>query len=173
MQNGSWAEVISCDLVCPRAAAAADSDEFAMAAFALVFVQITEVGKYRRTVPDVPESSFFDLAAVNFKISAGLYLAGMRDKAEGATAQTAARHSMQCIFGTRSAWPAVSLSLFKDAVIMGRAGGLELNGAIEALLVEPVQCVLIFVREIWPALTSLSPFLWERGGRYGEQQRPA
>jgi hypothetical protein len=68
-----------------------------MAAFAFVFIQITEVFKYRGTVPDVPESFFFDLAAVNFKIAAGLHLTGMRDEAEGASTQTATRHSMQRI----------------------------------------------------------------------------
>jgi hypothetical protein len=34
-----------------------------MAAFAFVFIQITEVGKYGRTVPDFLESFFPDPAA--------------------------------------------------------------------------------------------------------------
>ena len=91
-------QVVSRNLVGPRAASAADFDEFTMAAFAFVFVQIAEVGKYVGAVPDVPKALFFNLAAINLQIAAGLHLPGMRDEAEGASAETTARHRMQRIF---------------------------------------------------------------------------
>ena len=101
--EGLLGQIVSRDLVGPRTAAAADFDEFAMAAFAFVFVQITKVLKYGRTVPDVSESFFFDLAAVNFEISARLHLPRMRDEAKGASTQTAARRGMEGVFISRAA----------------------------------------------------------------------
>jgi hypothetical protein len=69
-----------------------------MAAFTFVFIQITEVGKYGRTVPDFLESFFSDPAAVNLQIAARLHLPCMRDEAEGASTQTTARRGMQRVY---------------------------------------------------------------------------
>ena len=102
--NAEWflGEVVSGDFVGPRAAAAAHLDEFAAAAFAFVLIQIPQVFKCRGIIPDVCEIFLSDLAAVKLQITAGLYLPGMGDKAEGAPPQTASRHRMKGVFSSHA-----------------------------------------------------------------------
>lgn len=72
-----FSQVVSGNLIRAGAASPAHLQEFAAAAFPLVFPQIPEIIEYLGIVPDVFKFLFLKLPAVNLKKSTGLQLSGI------------------------------------------------------------------------------------------------
>lgn len=73
--EGLLSKVVSRNFIRPGAATAAYFSELATAALPLIAIQIPQFLKYQRIVPDIFKTFLFYLAAIKFKIAAGLHLA--------------------------------------------------------------------------------------------------
>ena len=67
----------------PGPAAAADVEELALAALALVALEITQLPEKGRIFPDFPERGFFHIAGDAGKVGTGLDVAETVDQADG------------------------------------------------------------------------------------------
>jgi len=109
------------------AAAAAHLPVFTDAAFAVVVVEVAHLQEEFRGLPDLREGLLLDVARLLLEKAADLHLAHMGHEGEALAAHAALGHGIEAVRLGRDGLPLFLLALAEDAVVMGRAGGLELD----------------------------------------------
>jgi len=96
-------------------------------------------------LPDLGKRGLADISADGAQEAAGLDVARVGDEAEADAAQAAARDGVQAVGLERHRRAFLGGALAQDAVIVRRAGRLELERGFAALVVKPVQGALILI----------------------------
>jgi hypothetical protein len=129
--------IVSEAFIGPGPTASADPSELAPPTFSLIAIRISKILENFGGVPDLLESFFFYISAIDFKIATGLNLTDMGDEAERDTSQTSSSHRVQSLPPVERIFPLFFCLLSEDAVIVRGTGGLELKGDLISLLIKP------------------------------------